>query len=140
ASRHHATPGTHGVGTNGKPPAPRRAAAFLAREGLLAGAYTSPHVSGWSERIQVGEENADFDAAIARVRPAAEPAGATQFEALTAAALAAFAAAGVDVAVVEAGLGGRLDAAQVLDARGVGLPELSTPHTQVSCAARPPDP
>ena len=51
-----------------------------------------------------------------RVRPAAERVGATQFEVLTAAALAEFAADGVDVAVVEAGLGGRLDATNVLDA------------------------
>src|SRR5262249_31981110 len=126
-----AYPAIHVVGRNGKSPAPRRAAAFLAREGLLAGAYTSPHVSGWSERIQVGGENADFDAAIARVRPAAEPAGATQFEALTAAALAAFAAAGVDVAVVEAGLGGRLDATNVLDARVVALTNIALDHTEV---------
>ena len=51
------------------------------------------------------------------MRPAAERLGATQFEVLTAAALAEFAAAEVDVAVVEAGLGGRLDATNVLDAR-----------------------
>ena len=50
------------------------------------------------------------------MRAAAEAQGATQFEVLTAAALAAFAARGVDAAVVEAGLGGRLDATNVLDA------------------------
>ena len=54
---------------------------------------------------------------FARVRAAAERAGATQFEALTAAALAEFAEQGVDAAVVEAGLGGRLDATNVLRAR-----------------------
>ena len=124
-------PAIHVVGTNGKSTATRRAAAFLAREGLSAGAYTSPHVSGWSERIQVGGEDADFDAAIARVRPAAERAGATQFETLTAAALAAFAAGGVEVAVVEAGLGGRLDATNVLDAGVVALTNVSLEHTEV---------
>ena len=82
--------------------------AARSREGLRAGAYRSPHVTGWAERIRVGGEEADFERALARVRPAAERLGATQFEALTAAALAEFAAAGVDVAVVEAGLGGRL--------------------------------
>jgi dihydrofolate synthase / folylpolyglutamate synthase len=126
-----AYPAIHVVGSNGKSTATRRAAAFLAREGLLAGAYTSPHVSGWSERIQVGGEHADFDAAIARVRPAAERVGATQFETLTAAALAEFGAAGVDVAVVEAGLGGRLDATNVLDARVVALTNVSLEHTEV---------
>ena len=55
-----AYPAIHVVGTNGKSTATRRAAAYLAREGLLAGAYTSPHVSGWSERIQVDGEDADL--------------------------------------------------------------------------------
>ena len=126
-----AYPAIHVVGTNGKSTATRRAAAFLHREGVHAGAYTSPHVSGWSERIQVGGEAADFDAAIARVRAAAELVGATQFETLTAAALSEFAAAGVDAAVVEAGLGGRLDATNVLDARTVVLTNVSLEHTEV---------
>src|SRR5439155_13607918 len=63
-----AYPAIHLVGTNGKSTATRRAAAFLASEGLSVGAYTSPHVSGWSERIQVDGEDADFEAAIYRVR------------------------------------------------------------------------
>src|SRR5437764_4059988 len=126
-----AFPAIHVVGTNGKSTATRRAAAFLHREGALAGAYPSRHVSGWSERIQVGGEDADFDAAIASVRAAAERVGATQFETLTAAALSEFGAAGVDVAVVEAGLGGRLDATNVLDARVVLLTNVSLEHTGV---------
>src|SRR5437764_3362630 len=126
-----AFPAIHVVGTNGKSTATRRAAAFLHREGALAGAYTSPHVSGWSERIQGGGEDADFDAAIARVRAAAEQVGATQFETLTSAALSEFAAAGVDAAVVEAGLGGRHDATNVLDARVVVLTNVSLEHTEV---------
>jgi dihydrofolate synthase/folylpolyglutamate synthase len=126
-----AYPAIHVVGTNGKSTATRRAAAFLAREGMAVGAYTSPHVSGWSERIQVNGEDADFEAAIGRVRAAAEPIGATQFETLTAAALAEFAAAEVEVAVVEAGLGGRLDATNVLDAGVVVLTNVSLDHTNV---------
>jgi dihydrofolate synthase/folylpolyglutamate synthase len=121
----------HVVGTNGKSTATRRAAAFLAREGLSVGAYTSPHVTGWSERIQVDLEDADVEAALERVRPAAERLGATQFEVLTAAALAEFAAAEVDAAVVEAGLGGRLDATNVLDAEVVALTNVSLDHTDV---------
>jgi dihydrofolate synthase / folylpolyglutamate synthase len=124
-------PAIHVVGTNGKSTATRRAAAFLGREGLSVGAYTSPHVSGWSERIQVDGANADFEAAVERVRAASERAGATQFETLTAAALAEFAATGVDVAVVEAGLGGRLDATNVLDAGIVALTNVSLDHTDV---------
>jgi dihydrofolate synthase / folylpolyglutamate synthase len=126
-----AYPSIHVVGTNGKSTATRRAAAFLAREGLRTGAYTSPHVSGWSERIQVDGEDVDFETAIGRVRAAAERIGATQFETLTAAALADFAVAEVDVAVVEAGLGGRLDATNVLEARVVVLTNVSLDHTDV---------
>ncbi|HEX6491717.1 MAG TPA: hypothetical protein VF002_10165 [Gaiellaceae bacterium] len=130
-------PAIHVVGTNGKSTATRRAAAFLVREGLSAGAYTSPHVAGWSERIQLDGEDADLEAALARIRAAAERVGATQFEALTAAALAEFAAAGVEVAVVEAGLGGRLDATNVLEAGIVGLTNVSLEHTDVLGATRP---
>jgi dihydrofolate synthase/folylpolyglutamate synthase len=121
----------HVVGTNGKSKATRRAAAFLLREGLSVGAYTSPHVSGWSERIQVDGEDADVELALGRVREPAERLGATQFEVLTAAAFAEFAAAEVDVAVVEAGLGGRLDATNVLDAGIVVLTNVALDHTDV---------
>ena len=121
----------HVVGTNGKSTATRRAAAFLAREGLSVGAYTSPHVTGWSERIQVDGEDADLGQTLERVRPAAERIGATQFEVLTAAALAEFEATRVEVAVVEAGLGGRLDATNVLDAEVVALTNVALDHTEV---------
>jgi dihydrofolate synthase/folylpolyglutamate synthase len=123
--------GIHVVGTNGKSTATRRAAAFLVREGLSAGAYTSPHVSGWSERIQVDGQDADLERALARVREPAARLGATQFEVLTASALAEFAAAKVDVAVVEAGLGGRLDATNVLGAEVVALTNVALDHTDV---------
>jgi len=121
----------HVVGTNGKSTATRRAAAFLLREGLSVGAYTSPHVAGWSERIQVDGEDVDLEQALDRIRPAAERAGATQFEVLTAAALAEFAAAGAAAAVVEAGLGGRLDATNVLEAEVVALTNVALDHTDV---------
>ncbi|HEY6834908.1 MAG TPA: Mur ligase family protein [Gaiellaceae bacterium] len=126
-----AFPSIHVVGTNGKSTATRRAAAFLLREGPSTGAYTSPHVSGWSERIQVDGDDADIEAALARVREPAERLGATQFEVLTAAAFAEFADRRVDVAVVEAGLGGRLDATNVLDARIVVLTNVALDHTDV---------
>ena len=121
----------HVVGTNGKSTATRTIAALLAADGRRAGAYTSPHVSGWAERIWVEGKEADFEAAVARVREDAEAVGATQFEALTAAALAEFAERGIDVAVVEAGLGGRLDATNVVDAEVVLLTNVSLEHTEV---------
>jgi dihydrofolate synthase/folylpolyglutamate synthase len=124
-------PAIHVVGTNGKSTTTRLAEALLLDAGLLVGAYLSPHVHGWSERIRVGGEEADVEAAVAAVRPAAEALPATQFEALTAAALLAFAEAGVDVAVVEAGLGGRYDATNVLRTRVVVLTSVALDHMDV---------
>src|SRR5437588_5737110 len=129
-----AFPAVHVVGTNGKSTLTRTIAATLRAEGLRVGAYTSPHVSGWHERFDT--DPAGFERAVARVRPEAERLGATQFETLTAAALAEFAAAPVDVAVVEAGLGGRLDATNVLDAGVVVLTNVSLEHTGVAGETR----
>jgi len=124
-------PSIHVVGTNGKSTVTRTIEELLAQSGLAVGAYLSPHVRGWSERIRVRGDDADFDAAIERVRPAAEQVGATQFELLTAAALMAFAAVEVDVAVVEAGLGGRYDATNVLRSPVQVLTNVSLEHTEV---------
>ena len=121
----------HVVGTNGKSTAVRTIEALLLADGLHVGATVSPHVRSWSERITIDGEEADLEAALARVRPAAERTGATQFETITAAALAAFADAAVDAAVVEAGLGGRLDATNVLRSRVVLLTNVSLEHTEV---------
>jgi dihydrofolate synthase/folylpolyglutamate synthase len=129
-----AFPAVHVVGSNGKSTATRTIAALLRGEGLRVGAYTSPHVAGWEERLDIDLET--FDAAVAGVRPAAEHVGATQFEVLTAAALAHFAEEEVDAAVVEAGLGGRLDATNVLDAPVVHLTNVSLEHTDVLGSTR----
>jgi dihydrofolate synthase / folylpolyglutamate synthase len=129
-------PAIHVVGSNGKTTTTRLAEALLEGASLAVGAYTSPHVVGWAERIRVRGEEADLAAALERVRESGEELGATQFEALTAAALAEFAAAEVDVAVVEAGLGGRLDATNVLSARVVVLTNVALEHTDVLGATR----
>jgi dihydrofolate synthase / folylpolyglutamate synthase len=126
-----AYPAIHVVGSNGKSTATVTAAALLAHEGLRVGAYLSPHVSGWAERVRIDGEEADFEALVEAVRPAAERLGATQFEALTAAAFCGFAQAAVEVAVVEAGLGGRLDATNVVDAEVVLLTNVALEHTDV---------
>ena len=121
----------HVVGSNGKTSTVSMAAALLGRRGVRTGAYVSPHLVRFAERVQVGGAALDEDAfaeAVARVRDAAlalEADGVhasdadpvTQFEAVTAAALWAFAAAEVEVAVIEAGLGGRWDATNVLPGR-----------------------
>jgi len=124
-----AYPSIHVVGTNGKTSTTLMTAALLHAEGQRVGATISPHVRGWAERIQVDGEDADLERALERVRPHAE--GATQFEVITAAALAEFREREVDVAVVEAGLGGRLDATNVLDAPIVVLTSVARDHTEV---------
>ena len=124
-------PAIHIVGTNGKSTTARLTEALLSDAGLSVGAYISPHVRGWAERIRIGGTEADFEAAVEAVRPTAESLEATQFEAVTAAALLAFAAANVDVAVVEAGLGGRHDATNVLRTRVVVLTSVALEHMDV---------
>jgi dihydrofolate synthase/folylpolyglutamate synthase len=121
----------HVVGTNGKSTAALTVESLLRADGLRVGSTISPHVRGWAERVRVDGGEADFAAAIERVRPAAERLGATQFETITAAALAEFAGTGVDAAVVEAGLGGRLDATNVLRSRVVLLTNVQYDHTDV---------
>ena len=124
-------PAVHVVGTNGKSTATVTVEQLLLGEGLTVGATISPHVRAWEERIRIGGRSADLPAALRRVRQAAESVGATQFEAITAAALTAFAAAEVDAAVVEAGLGGRHDATNVLLSRVVLLTNVGLEHTDV---------
>ena len=126
-----AYPAIHVVGTNGKSTATVTIEQLLLGEGLSVGSTISPHVASWSERIRLNGDQADFEGAVARVREAAERLRATQFEIVTAAALRAFADAGVDVAVVEAGLGGRLDATNVLRTRVVLLTNVGLEHTDV---------
>lgn len=114
----------HVVGTKGKSTATRRVARTIGGP-----AYTSPHVSGWHERLDTNP--AGFSAAIARVRDAAEELNATQFETVTAAAFADIAARGATAAAIEAGLGGRHDATNVIDARVVLLTNVGLEHTEV---------
>jgi dihydrofolate synthase/folylpolyglutamate synthase len=134
-------PAIHVVGSNGKSSTTQLAAAALGSQGLRVGAYLSPHVSGWQERIEVGGvavSTARFARALTIVREAADalelPGGdrVTQFEALTAAAFWAFSRARCDAMVVEAGLGGRYDATNVLAPLAVvALTNVSLEHTDV---------
>ena len=128
----------HVVGTNGKSSTTRFAAAMLEAHGVRAGAYLSPHLTHFRERIRIGDADLSpeaFGAAVQRtVRAAAKVDRGddlvTQFELLTAAAFVAFAEAGVEVAVVEAGLGGRYDATNVLSAPVVVLTSVGLEHTR----------
>jgi dihydrofolate synthase / folylpolyglutamate synthase len=131
----------HVVGTNGKTSTTRMIAAILERHGRHTGAYTSPHLSSYTERVQVGEKDVDSDAfaqAVARAawaaervnRTLAEDDHVTQFELLTAAALWEMAEQGVEAAVIEAGLGGRYDATNVIESQVTVLTNVGLEHTR----------
>ena len=131
----------HVVGTNGKSSVTRMTAALLEAHGVTTGACVSPHATRWSERVLVRGEEIDpaaFAAAVDRAVIAAETVNrglepgeaVTQFELATAAAFVAFAAARVDVAVVEAGLGGRLDATNTIPSRVTVLTSVGLDHTE----------
>jgi dihydrofolate synthase / folylpolyglutamate synthase len=138
---HRAFRAIHVVGTNGKSSTARMTAALLACHGVRAGAYLSPHLVSFAERIRVGGEDISeqrLATALGRARHASalvdrtleEGDRVTQFEALTAAAYAELADAGVEVAVVEAGLGGRWDATNVIDAEVAVLTNVGLEHTR----------
>jgi dihydrofolate synthase/folylpolyglutamate synthase len=131
----------HVVGSNGKSSTVRMIAAILERHGMRTGSYTSPHLRSFAERVEVAERplaDAAFAASIAEARRAAGlvnrtlPEGdeVTQFEALTAGAYHALARAGVEVAVVEAGLGGRYDATSVIPSKVQVLTTVGLEHTR----------
>jgi dihydrofolate synthase/folylpolyglutamate synthase len=131
----------HVVGTNGKSSTVRMIAAILRAHGLRTGAYLSPHLVSFTERVRIDDRDLTPDAFAEAVRRAAAAAAkvdrtlppddrVTQFEALTAAAFTAMAEAGVDVGVIEAGLGGRWDATNVIDSRVAVLTNVGLEHTR----------
>jgi dihydrofolate synthase/folylpolyglutamate synthase len=131
----------HVVGTNGKSSVVEMIAALLEAHGRATGAYVSPHTERWSERVRVGGAEIDpdaFGAAVERVaqsvevtnRSLEEGESVTQFEAATAASFVALAEARVAFGVIEAGLGGRLDATNVLLSRATVLTSVGLEHTE----------
>jgi dihydrofolate synthase / folylpolyglutamate synthase len=131
----------HVVGTNGKSSTVRMTAAILRRHELRTGAYLSPHLVSFAERIRSDDEDltpAEFAAAIHRSAHAAELVDrslvgddrVTQFELLTAAAYSELARQGVEVGVIEAGLGGRYDATNVIPSRVQVLTSVGLEHTR----------
>jgi dihydrofolate synthase/folylpolyglutamate synthase len=120
----------HVAGTNGKGSTAAMLAGILTAAGLRAGLYTSPHLLRINERIRIGSEaisDADFAAAFTRIHAAIErllasgalAAHPTYFECVTAMAFDYFARQKVDVAVIEVGMGGRLDSTNII------VPELA---------------
>ncbi|MGC9527887.1 MAG: bifunctional folylpolyglutamate synthase/dihydrofolate synthase [Limnospira sp.] len=132
----HRVPTLHVAGTNGKGSVCAYLSSILAEGGYRVGRYISPHLVDWSERININDvpiSEADFRDVLREVIvaiPADEP-SPTQFEVITAVAWLYFARQEVDVAVVEVGLGGRLDATNVIDRPLVSvITSLSLEHWQ----------
>ncbi|HKG36766.1 MAG TPA: Mur ligase family protein, partial [Solirubrobacterales bacterium] len=131
----------HVVGTNGKSSVTRMIAALLEAHGVSTGTCLSPHVSRWSERIQIRGSDigpGPFREAVERTAQAAANVNrtlgggeeVTQFEVATAAAFVALAGARVECGVIEAGLGGRLDATNVLPSKVAVLTSVGLDHTE----------
>jgi dihydrofolate synthase/folylpolyglutamate synthase len=115
---HHQVPIIHVAGTNGKGSVCAYLSAVLTEAGYKTGRYTSPHLIDWTERICINEYPIDSNnlcELILQVQAAINPEeeSPTQFEVITAAAWLYFAQQQVDIAVIEVGLGGRLDATNV---------------------------
>lgn len=114
---HEAYGVVHVAGTNGKGSCAAMIESILRAGGARTALYTSPHLSRFTERYRIGGVEADADALAPYLeRALAAPGPLTFFEIATVAALALFRDAGVELAVLEAGLGGRLDATNVVDA------------------------
>ncbi len=122
----------HVAGTNGKGSTCAMVAASARAAGLRTGLYTSPHLCTFAERIQVdGAPLDERDLALALDRALRLAPEATFFEVATLAAFIAFRDAGVELAVVEAGLGGRLDATNVLESpRCTAVTSVGLDHTE----------
>lgn len=125
----------HVGGTNGKGSVSALCESVLrtGHPGLRIGLYTSPHLVSFTERIRVDGRPISVQAladAEARLRPEVERLGATFFEATTALAFLCFAEAGVDVAVIEVGLGGRLDSTNVIEPMATAVTNVAIDHVE----------
>jgi len=123
----------HVGGTNGKGSTATMLAEMLMAAGHRVGLYTSPHLVSFRERIVVGRAPISEEAVTlwaSRLEAPALALGATFFEVSTALAFADFAARGAEIAVVEVGLGGRLDSTNVLRPLAAGVTRIALEHTE----------
>jgi dihydrofolate synthase/folylpolyglutamate synthase len=130
---HRAYPVFHVAGTNGKGSTIATLDALLRDAGLRVARYTSPHLVDFSERFIVDGRPIEREAIttwLTTHEPLLSELGATFFEATTAMAFSHFSAAGVDVAVVEVGLGGRLDATNVVQPVAAGVTQIGIDHIE----------
>jgi dihydrofolate synthase/folylpolyglutamate synthase len=130
---HRKYPSIHIAGTNGKGSSVATITALLTAKGYRVATYTSPHLVDFRERMMVAGEPipaTDVTNYIDVNTSFVEEIGASFFEATTAMAFDYFARAGADVAVIEAGLGGRLDSTNVLDPIVAGVTSIGLDHTE----------
>ena len=130
---HELYPVIHVAGTNGKGSSLATAEALLRGRGLHVGKYTSPHLVDFRERMLVDRVPIEADAVVEFVErwtPLVVKLGATFFEATTAMAFDAFAKANVDVALIETGLGGRLDSTNVVTPQSAGVTTIGWDHME----------
>jgi dihydrofolate synthase/folylpolyglutamate synthase len=126
----------HVVGTNGKGSTSYYLAGILQAHGVNTGLYTSPHLVNMRERIRVNDlpiNDESLDRLIMQVKSAAEKAQVepTFFEVLTIVAFLYYAEQSIDVAVLEAGMGGRLDSTAVAEGELIVLTSIGLEHTEV---------
>jgi dihydrofolate synthase/folylpolyglutamate synthase len=130
---HLAFPVIHIAGTNGKGSSVATAEALLRARGLRVARYTSPHLVDFRERIVVNGEPIAAEQVVTFIdewTPAVERIGASFFEATTALAFDHFARARIDVALVETGLGGRLDSTNVVRPIAAGVTSIGFDHME----------
>jgi dihydrofolate synthase/folylpolyglutamate synthase len=128
---HRLIPTIHVGGTNGTGSVTTLVAAALRAGGFRVGVYTSPHLISFRERIVVDQVPISEDAVAtwtAELRPLIEELDATFFEATTAIAFADLAARGAEIAVIEVGLGGRLDSSNVVRPLVSGITKIELDH------------
>ncbi len=129
-----AYPAIHVAGTNGKGSTASLAAAIASASGLRVGLHTSPHLVTLRERMRVDGEPASeawVADAVGRMAGALEAVGPSFFEATVALSLLSFAEREVDLAVVEVGLGGRLDATTVVEPVACAVTHIGLDHTDL---------
>ncbi len=121
------------TGTNGKGSTCAFIASLLHAQGLKVGVYSSPHLLRYNERVQIDGEQASDEAlcaAFAAVEAARDDVSLTYFEMGTLAAFWLFQRAGLDAAVLEVGLGGRLDAVNLVDADVSVVTNIGLDHSE----------
>ena len=131
---HLATPTAHVAGTNGKGSTASYIAAIATASGLRVGLHTSPHLVSVAERMRVDGKPAPeawLSGAVSLLRPTIRRVGASYFEATLALSFAYFVEARVDLMVVEVGLGGRLDATNVIDPAVCAIADIGVDHVEI---------